>query len=367
MSACLFRWFFPLLLILQGPRLLAQLTVYPGDANNNGIVNNIDVLYVGYSFGTPGPSRVFTDTEFEPQDSPAAWAGVFPDGTSFAYADANGDGVVGLQDLLAINRNYGATRPPVVPDEFPEVPEGANRLHLEKGNEPLPLIPGSVFSIPIYLNDTDLPLELNGLAFTLEYDSSLIKNINIQWDANWLNADSSWYALQVPIMGEKAQLEVATTRFGNDPVLGGGLLGRVNIIIEDDLIGLLPAPHDTVNVLIAIKKLRGIGKDFQPIPLLGDDYTFTVHHPDARPNGVRSPEKARFKIYPNPANRRLWIESPKNIESVVLQDLLGRPLRVLTDLAAPSVQLELPDLPPGLYLIRVQTEAGTGCRELLIE
>lgn len=347
--------------------LEAQITVYPGDANNNGIVNNIDVLYIGYSFGTPGPSRVLTDTEFEPQEAPAVWATAFPDGTSYAYADANGDGVVGTQDLITVYRNYGSVHEPALPDEYSQAEENGSRIYLEKEKNPLLIVPGSEISIPLYLNGVDRPIDLNGLAFSLEYDDEVIREIRLKWEQNWFNADSSWYGLQIPHLEEQAQLDIVATRFGNDPVLGAGILGRVNIIIEDDLIELLPAPTDTVNVLLTIKKIRAVGKDFETLPLGGDAYTFTVYHPDAKPNHIQEPKKVLFTVYPNPAKEQLWLKSQKIVQRLVLYDLLGRPIRRVSGQDATEIQFPLTDLPPGLYLLQVQTEEGIGTREILIE
>lgn len=368
MNIHLYRWLCSIgMMIATMPLLVGQITVYPGDANDNGVVNNIDVLYIGYSFGTPGPSRVLTDTEFEPQESAAAWSNFFPDGTSYANADANGDGLIGVQDLLAVYRNYGATHPPVIPDSFPQPPIGASWLHMERENEPEMIRPGTSFSVPIYLNDINSPLELNGLAFSVEYDEAVISDIQLQWEMDWFKADSSWYGLQVPQAMEVPELDIVATRFGNDPVVGGGLLGRVNIIIEDDLIGLLPAPRDTIEVILRIKKIRGIGRDFIPIPVDGDEYRFTVHHPDAKTNPVKDPNERSFIVYPNPAKEILRIEAQKIIKSIIVYDLLGRPMMVRSRLDSTKIQLPVTDLPAGLYLLRVQTEGGVSSREILIE
>ncbi|WP_170110231.1 T9SS type A sorting domain-containing protein [Flavilitoribacter nigricans] len=368
MNINLYRWLCWIgLLVIFTPVLPAQITVYPGDANDNGIVNNIDVLYIGYSFGTPGPSRVLTDTDFEPQEAAAAWSDFFPDGTSYASADANGDGLIGTQDLLTVFRNYGATRPPVIPDDFPEPPDGGSQLYMTEDGLPDLIQPGTSFSIPIYLNDVNNPLELNGLAFSFEYDEQVVKEVRLEWAMDWFRADSSWYGLQVPEALDEPQLDIAATRFGDNPVIGGGLLGRVNIIIEDDLIGLLPAPTDTIDVIVSIKKIRGIGKNFEPIPIGGDDYQFTVYHPDAKTNPVTDPDERLFTVYPNPVQEELRIEAQKIIKKIILYDLLGRPMLVESRLDSTEIQLPVMDLPPGLYLLQVQTEGGISSREILIE
>jgi hypothetical protein len=347
--------------------LAAQVTVYPGDANNNGIVNNVDVLYIGYGYGTPGPSRVLTDTEATPQEAPTDWATSFPEGISYAHADADGDGLVNIRDLLTVYSNYGAVNPPVIPDEFPEPTDDLVQLRLDGGNEPSLITPGAAISIPLVLNEQDRPVELNGLAFSLEFDPDLVKEIRVDWSDGWFTGDSSWYSLQTRVTDDKTYLDVALTRFGDDPVVGGGQIGQVNLIIVEDLIGLLPTPRDTVNVLVSLKKILGKGGGFEPLPVLGDEYLFTVHHPDARTNPTIDPRAGNFMVYPNPANNFITIKAAKNIRTVWITDLLGRQLQMSSNVASDYIQLPLKNLPSGLYLVRVQTEGGFGYREVLVE
>ncbi|MEZ4995087.1 MAG: T9SS type A sorting domain-containing protein [Saprospiraceae bacterium] len=347
--------------------LAAQVTVFPGDASNNGIVNNVDVLYIGYSFGTPGPSRVFTDAESTPQQAPANWTAAFPDGTNYAHADADGDGLVNVRDLLTVYSNYGAENPPVIPDVYPEPPDNSVQLKLEGITDPDPIIPGSAISIPLLLNEQDRPVEVNGLAFSLEFDPELISEIRIDWSDGWFTGDSSWYSLQTRVTEEKTYLDIALTRFGNDPITGGGEIGQVYLIIEEDLVGLLPAPSDTLNILIELKKILAKGRNFEPLPVLGDDLQFTVHHPDARNTPVNDPRAGNFTVFPNPAKGLITIKAAKNIRTIWITDLLGRQMQMKTNVASDFIQLPLKNLPSGLYLVRVQTEEGFGYREILVE
>ena len=67
--------------------------VWPGDANNNGAVNEVDVLYWGAAFGRTGPPRspidvLFVGYPFNP------WNITFWNGVDYAHADCNGDGEV---------------------------------------------------------------------------------------------------------------------------------------------------------------------------------------------------------------------------------------------------------------------------------
>jgi hypothetical protein len=78
----------------------AYRTVYPGDADNNGMVNELDILPIGIYFHEMGPQR---------DNISYNWDGIYvepwniPDAT---YADANGDGVIDQLDVVAIGVNW---------------------------------------------------------------------------------------------------------------------------------------------------------------------------------------------------------------------------------------------------------------------
>ncbi len=72
---------------------LSAQEVWPGDANNNGIANAVDALYIGVAYGTEGPERDDATTDWEAQPF-ELWGAAFPDGTNYGYADADGDGEI---------------------------------------------------------------------------------------------------------------------------------------------------------------------------------------------------------------------------------------------------------------------------------
>lgn len=77
--------------------------VFPGDTDNNGEVNALDILPVGVYFSYTGT----------PRDSVSlAWGGrraALWNNAAATYADANGDGIVDERDVVAIGVNWGRT------------------------------------------------------------------------------------------------------------------------------------------------------------------------------------------------------------------------------------------------------------------
>lgn len=75
--------------------------VYPGDADNNGIVDERDILPIGVYWGTTGPGRNGS-TGLEWKMRPAhLWTPV-----AAAYADADGSDTVDAQDICGITTNW---------------------------------------------------------------------------------------------------------------------------------------------------------------------------------------------------------------------------------------------------------------------
>ncbi|MDK9700112.1 MAG: CotH kinase family protein [bacterium] len=84
--------------------LVLQLTserVYPGDCDNNGVVDASDVLPIGRYFQTTGSSRTTINVNWTAQRAPR-WENV-----AAMFADANGDGTVDERDVVGIGVNWG--------------------------------------------------------------------------------------------------------------------------------------------------------------------------------------------------------------------------------------------------------------------
>ena len=88
----------------QAPTAPAISTVYPGDTNNDGTVDELDILPIGVYFLEEGTSRSNASMVWEAQDV-TSWPS-YPAN----YADCNGDGVVDEKDIIPIGVNWGQTR-----------------------------------------------------------------------------------------------------------------------------------------------------------------------------------------------------------------------------------------------------------------
>jgi hypothetical protein len=87
-----------------------QVAVYPGDANNDGIVDVRDILPIGRFYGLSGPARSGASTTWGAQTLTSAWNP--PDA---GFADCDGNGVVDSNDVVALVQNWRAIRGQGVP------------------------------------------------------------------------------------------------------------------------------------------------------------------------------------------------------------------------------------------------------------
>jgi hypothetical protein len=81
------------------------LAVWPGDTDNNGVVNEYDIIPIGIYWQKTGPARPNASLKWHAQAA-IPWKP-----TSATYADANGDGIVNAKEILAVGKNWGKTHP----------------------------------------------------------------------------------------------------------------------------------------------------------------------------------------------------------------------------------------------------------------
>lgn len=139
-------------------RFVTGPAVYPGDCNNDGRVNEIDVLPLGVFYGSVGPRRdsLGEETGWGPKQA-VEWSE-----KRATYADADGNGEVNAADLLIIALNWGGVQPSassLYPSDFDYHPYAAGLAAIREalgsvegsdaGNRIVQLLNNYVSSSPI--------------------------------------------------------------------------------------------------------------------------------------------------------------------------------------------------------------------------
>ena len=358
------------LLLFLG-QLQAQF-LWPGDINNNGEVNNVDLLYLGNAIGTIGPPRLDTGIEWEPKEITTLWPQIFPNGVNYAYADCNGDGIINYDDFAAIEVNYNLTHGVVMPDDFePGVP----------GVSPLlgflppfgPVFEGDVTLLPLFFGEEIMPVEnFYGIAYTINYDPSIaFLEFNPffdseNFDEDWLdidNPDPPLFSFQFdPVEGK---IEVAISRIdGTASPDNFGAFGAFLIVIEDNVVGLGVDDIETELVISDIKLFDETGLS---TPVLGDSIVLTIYNDDLV-NDHHLEWEQTVQVYPNPIDHQLVVESENaSIEHIELVSLIGQ--RVGFSPIAGSYQYTIATerFASGVYQLQIQTSKGMLTKKIIIQ
>lgn len=353
------------LLFLWANALSAQ--VYPGDANRSGRVDQQDMLYIGYAYGSAGPSRIFMGTAFTEMPIALDWVGSFPDGTGYAYADANGDGQVNITDMLTVIANYGRSHMAPTSPEYPVASPGIDPvLQFNPEEDGSPLTAGSVLTIPITLEYPGLAnAAINGLAFSIDFNKNYIQSIFLGFTPNWLGGPAASFRFQNIDPQQTSQVDIATTRYGIDGFPAEGEVGVLSIIIEDDLISFMEA--DSAEILIHFSDIMLVDENLALQPVNSDTLKLTVYKPGYILSSREEKKQPSFHCFPNPVRGgQLNLVSPHKMQEARIYGLLGREVYRQNTPGTVSWTIQLPSgWPPAYYLLKVFSEGGRVNEQLL--
>ncbi|HFA51862.1 MAG TPA: T9SS type A sorting domain-containing protein [Bacteroidetes bacterium] len=352
-----------LLLSMAAGKGLAQ--VWPGDVNNNGIVNNIDLLYLGQALFENGPPRLPMDIGIEWEEKPimALWPQAFPDGTNYAFADCDGDGVVSQMDQDAIEFNYGLTHGTVSPDVFVAgMPGVAPPLSIDA-------LAGSIFENSFAAMTIDLgtsALEVNdlrGIAFTIKYDPDIFGADPVQFfPGEWIDSGPGGLLVSINKDVAAGEIEVGLSRMGM-PLSGSGVVGTFLIVIEDDVVGL----ETSIETVMSIKDVRVLMSDFNDLPVFADSTVVTILNNDFVSS--TSELEQSIQVYPLPATGRLFIETTNHtVGGFEISSLSGKVLLAeKVENGRGRIPIRLDGLAPGMYLLKLDTDSGPLIKKIIVQ
>lgn len=210
--------------------------IWPGDANDNGIANNFDILYIGQAAGAAGPSRVNASSAWVPQVT-NDWPTTFADGLNHKYADCNGDGSIDHDDASVVGQNYGLTHANRI--GLPHTAASDPELYLNTITDTI--APGAQAQIMIGLGTASQPAAfVYGLAFTISFDPSLADSASFTLDASssWMGTDGvDLLAIHFTKYASQGMIDVAITRMDGNNISGAGSIGMLTFTSGSSLAG----------------------------------------------------------------------------------------------------------------------------------
>jgi len=331
--------------------------VYPGDANNDGLANNMDVLNLGLGFGFKGTERGSFSNNYLPYTA-QDWTTSSPGGNvNFKFADCNGDGEINFFDTTAISLNY-------------------NQLHMKGagaagGNDDPPLIInlpidttqlGSSISTPINLGSSSKPINnIYGIAFTINYDPALVDTGSISFDfsGSWIGNSLNTISY-VKIFPNSGVIDVAHVRTDQTTISGWGPICSMDFVIEQELVGKNSMLFQSFPLHLG--NVRAIDNQ-------ENDILLNIISTDLVVNSINSVNEIRslVNVFPNPAYNELTIELQSNkIDLVYLTDINGK--QIWTE-ASPVdlIKVNTSNIANGIYFLSFAADGFTYTSKVIIQ
>lgn len=353
-----------------------QSCVWPGDADNNNATNHHDLLAIGIGYGANGPVRPDASLNWVGQYSPA-WAQATPNlNINYRNIDTDGNGTINAADTFAIALNWGSVINPNRDDPYAApggglVPHNAPPLRLPSDT----LFPSESVQLPLSFGTPDMPLDsFYGLAFSISYDPAFLKpGVRFSPRASWMGKPEELLWMQRDFH-EQGRLDIAITRTDGKPVKGGGYIGEMFVVIEDNIFGLKAANNTSISdaQIDSIKTTTLYFGNPQCISASGATGPVRCDHAQLVIKRkttvvVNDPaEIALLTLRPNPATNHLQIHSPAAVlQRLEIMDWRGV-LIMAQNLSGNQAQCSVTALPPGGYVARVYTEAGVAVRKVVV-
>ncbi len=331
--------------------------VWPGDANDDAVADNIDILDIGIANGATGTTRQNATTSWIGQPS-TAWGQTLLSGTDYKWVDCDGNGAINPADTQAVVLNYGSVHNnrligPVYSSVGPDVSITFNQ-------DTVPA--GQMGTMTLALGSASNPANsVYGLAFRLNYDVTEISTASFG-----MTGGTTWFGtpgndeMRVVLHPNSTMgyVDVAITRLDQQNVSGQGAIGTIYFTATNNQYGSGMGNE----VLFTISNVVLVDNGGTQLPIafaIGD----TVEVCDPLIMSVPSTEASAVSVYPNPASENIQVNLPAGAAQLVtIEDVSGRIVYSQMHNAGAS-NISVAELPAGVYILRALDQNGKSSTE----
>ncbi len=335
--------------------------VWPGDANNDGVVEISDLLEIGLRIGDLGTRRS--------AELPTAWEAQYASNWDLLdeypidakYIDTDGDGVISAMDTVALVDNYKKQHALVANRDYL-----METIPVEMSEVEGPLDSGDLVVLDVFLGNHDVPaLDVHGMSFSLEYDSELVDSSTARvdfLDYAWIIGDAPKFELDVSIAD--GLIDAGVTRLDKAVASGYGIVAQFSFIIIDDVEGIrlgekTRIPLDITMKNITLKSSNGTNRYLPDVKR-----TIYIYR---GPQNVALSEDQLF-VFPNPALDYVTVHLNGQNAMTEYQffDMSGR-LQQSGQLSGKRDRINVSGLEGGIYALRILTERGPLVKKVVIK
>ncbi|HTL81318.1 MAG TPA: T9SS type A sorting domain-containing protein [Bacteroidia bacterium] len=339
--------------------------VWPGDANEDAVADNNDILAIGIANGATGTTRANATTNWIGQPS-ADWGQTFVSGTDYKFADCDGDGTIANADTNAVIQNFGFTHnmrvgnAPVYDATLPDLTITMNQ----------PMVAaGSSGTLSVSLGNSSVPASnVYGVAFTLNFDQAqILSNSFGMSNSNcWMGTAGNNLMGVVLKQPNTSSVQVAITKFDHTNANGFGNIADLGFTTSS----LLDNTGNMQNVNFTLSNVTIISANETPqtANLVNDSVTVAD---SSVMLGISNEFADQFPIFPNPANENVTIVLPVNFSGksyeAILTDATGR-IILQEHFTEQALNLDLTSVDNGIYFCAIRSDGKiAGVQKLIKE
>ncbi|MFN8711675.1 MAG: T9SS type A sorting domain-containing protein [Bacteroidota bacterium] len=325
--------------------------IWPGNTNNDSIVDNFDLLPIGVYNGINGAQRWSVSINWQGYTG-LNWGTLQSNGEDIKHVDCNGDGIITSLDTNAVSVNYGLLDlQPIAPVFFQNTNRNAAPVYVVFPQQQA--IAGSTVIAEIWAGTSSLPFQnVYGIGMRLSPASSGI----IEPGSESILFTNSWLC-QPQITGWEitrsypgGRFEGSIVRFDHYGRSGFGKIAEVSFRID-----LLLSQPDTLSLLF--ERIDIIDSAGNLIPWSTVQSSLPVI---PLTTGLQDTIRT-ISTYPNPANNQVAISVETTNEQFELLAYDSHGKRVFSEMFQSSnglIHIDVSRWAEGMYFFRMRTDSG---------
>lgn len=327
--------------------------VWPGDINHDGKVDMIDLLSLGWHIGIDGEERPYAQPEEWFGQYAPNWEDEQLNRNNLKHADVNGDGFVGIDDMVGVDNFYQNVHT-ILNDPIKEPRVYPIMLEIDSPQDPEP---GDYVLLNVLAGtENDPAYNLHGLQLNFDFHPDIVDTSSIEMffsPSSWLVSNDANINM---VKHSGRSIDGAISRIDSRGRAGFGIVAQIGFIVEDDLDGIR-ALENYVTFDIGTSETTVMLGDGSMLNLSNVSIPLQIKMYDEQEKSLKPND---LLVYPNPSSDFINVRSNGlSFEAYELINMHGIVVRERnTSNPINYSQLHLSGLNPGLYVLRVKSENG---------
>jgi hypothetical protein len=337
--------------------------VWPGDVNDDSLVDNFDFLDLALAYGANGTPRQNASIVWDGWPS-ADWGILSSSGIDYKFADCNGDSTVDMDDTTAILLNYGLYHTYRLGQSeynaaLPDLQIQFMQDSVASGGNPG--VAQIVFGSP-----AQQAANIYGLAFTVSFNPQEIDVLNTSFAASssWLGTPGT-DLFGVAHRDTTGQFGIAIARIDHTNRSGDGVIASIYFTTTSNL----TSTGNSVEVPFTITNVKVISANDSVLAINTVNDTVTIF--DDMILGIPAPGAENLHVFPNPSEGIFTVNftSPKVSDyTIEILNPIGQVVyseQVKQASGMIRKEIDLSNQPAGLFLVKISGENGAVIQKIL--